>query len=490
MLYPPLVWPYFYASPDGVTWTEHALAPYLHDNLFSLDGQFAEVMMAFAEEGKNRTIRFSSDGQNWTQPVDLPLVYTSTLGDGYIPSTPVLSDAIYVNGKYVLVGSPLSYSGVMVTSTNSSDWTLAAGGASNLVHLALGNGKIVAVGSAIPNPGSATLKGNPAPILVSTNGISFAPAPLASTQALACVSFNGTNFVAVGRNGALQRSTNGLQWVVRSAATSSDLASVCYGTNVWVAVGVGGTIVTSPDGLVWALRSSGTSLNLYAVNYQGGRFVAVGEQGTVLTSPDGINWTGQFADTLNALFRIVWGNGRYVAVGDSGVTLTSLDGEIWTAPVSATTNKLYGLSYGNGQFLAVGVLPTAVFGTFDNLSVMLTSYDGVDWSPVALPSYQTFTASAFSSSSNTFWIAGDGAAILESGTVTGQPTMNGEFVGGLFEMTVKGMSGQAFRIQVCTNLAGNTWVDKAAISNSSPVEHWVDPDPVNSSARLYRTVSP
>jgi len=480
---------FVYSSTDGVSWSQESeVSPfYIHYSLFTVNNQFAQVFAA--QNAPYQSIRLSANGQVWTDPIELPLAHAQGAGDGLV-NTPVISATIFAYGKYFLGGYASTYSGFMFTSTNMTNWTKVTSGLESFTTRMAGNSDImVAVGSAGPNPGAATLSGSPAAILVCTNGNSFSVAPLASTQALAGVSYNGTNFVAVGRSGALQRSTNGTHWIVRPSGSSADLASVCYGTNIWVAVGVGGTIVTSPDGLVWTLRTSGTSLNLYDVAFHAGSFVTVGEQGTVLTSPDGINWTGQYADTLNALLRVVWGNGRYVAVGNEGTVLTSLNGETWTTQTALTTNRLIGLSYGNGQFLAVGTPSTSInYGTVDTLNQLFSSSDGVTWDSVFSPLYQNCVATTFAA--NTFWVGGDRGAILQSDTVTGQPMLSGKVLGGSYQLTIKGISGQNWRIQVCTNFSGDVWWDKASITNCQPVENWTDTSSVNSPVKFYRVLSP
>lgn len=486
---PAIAIPYFFISPDGITWAQSAAsATAYHDRLFSLNNQFAEVMET-SQTSANRSIRFSSDGQTWTTPAELPVPYYDAMA-GYM-SGAAMADAAFANGRYVLVGLVGRTAGLITFSTDGVNWPLVTSGVANLhAQLAWGNSMIVAVGSAFPSTGSATLGGSPAAILICTNGLSFVPAPVASTQALASVAFHSSNFVAVGRNGALQRSTNGTHWTVRPSASSSDLASVCYGSNIWVAVGVGGTVVTSPDGLVWTLRTSGTSINLYGVTFHSGKFVAVGEQGTVLTSPDGINWTGQFADTLNALFRVASGNGRFVAVGNGGTVVTSPNGETWTTQTPPTTWSLYGLSFGNGQFLALGTPSASInFGVLDNENVILRSYDGVDWDPLEAPSYHRYTAAMFAT--NTFWIAGYDGTVLESDPVTGQPLLAARFLtNGLYELTIKGRSAQDYRVQACTNLNDEAWHDVYAVSNSQPVEKWTDAASAAAPVRFYRIVSP
>lgn len=480
---------FVYSSADGVSWVaETDVTPlYIHYSLFTLNNQFAQVIAV--QNASNQSIRLSPDGRVWTDPIELPLAHAQGAGDGLV-NTPVISAAIFAAGKYFLAGSANTYSGLLFTSTNLTNWSKVINGLESFTTRMAGNQDImVAVGSAAPSPGTATLGGSPAPILICTNGTSFSVAPLASTQALAGVSFNGTNFIAVGRSGALQSSTNGMHWIVRPSGTASDLASVCYGTNLWVAVGVGGTIVTSPDGLVWTLRSSGTSLNLYDVAFHAGNFVAVGEQGTVLTSPDGLNWTGQYADTLNALLRVTWGNGRYVAIGNAGTVLTSPNGETWTPRPGPTTNQLLGLSYGNGQFLAVGTLSTSInSGAVDTLNQLFSSADGVTWDPVFSPLYQYCVATTFAA--NTFWVGGDRGALLQSDIVTGQPRLSGTVLGGSYQLTIKGISGQNWRIQTCTNVSGNVWWDTAAITNCQPVENWIDTAPIDSRVKFYRVLAP
>ncbi len=126
---------------------------------------------------------------------------------------------------------------------------------------------------------------------------------------------------------------------------------------------------------------------LHAAVFAGGQFVAVGNGGTVATSPDGFNWKYHSigpiygADAGYVLYGLAYGNGRLVAVGYGfslqggfGVILTSTDGVQWT-PQACPSDivHLNTVVYGGGGFVAGG----RVGG---HAGAILISPDGVAWS--------------------------------------------------------------------------------------------------------------
>lgn len=454
---------YIYTSTDGTNWVQGPALP-LQPSCNSL----AFVNNQFFETDRHPTqINISADGQTWT---------AIGFSQDYF-----LNDIAHGTSNYVLVGDM----GLIMTSPEGTNWTTVSTGAQNrFVSLAAGQGTVVAVGSALPDP-----LGFITPIVVSTNGLSFEPTN-AGTQSLTSVAFGVSNFVTVGLGGALQRSTDAKAtvWSVRPSGTSSDLSSVCFGNGLWVAVGKSGAIITSPNTLTWALRTSGTSQNLFGVAYGNGLYVAVGIQGTVLTSPEGINWTPQFADTLAALNRVAYGNGQFVAVGTSGAVVTSTDGSTWVTQSSGATAPLFDVAYGAGQFVAVGA-PFPLGYVDVNNNVILHSYDGATWLAVSPPTDWDIEAVSFNS--GTFWLSGGNGTIIQSDPIAAQPWLSGRMLPNTnsFELTVNYVAGNSFRIQVSTN-EDATWADAITVTNCPPVQIWTDTNAAVSASRFYRVVSP
>jgi hypothetical protein len=241
-----------------------------------------------------------------------------------------------------------------------------------------------------------------------------------SVATLNAVSWNGTQYVAVGSGGIVETSPDGVTWTNRGSAvsmpmTATYLRSITWQGGRYLAVGVNGgayictgmqvcpTLVTAPseiiltstDGISWTssiatnsgfVAPSGSELT--NILWTGGRFVAVGdivigstldgnESGSIVTSPDGMNWTAQTtllpanasATAFNALDGVAYSGSLYVAVGANGAVYTSTDSNSWTMQATGTANTLGSVVWSGTQFIAVGQNGT-----------IISSPDGVSWS--------------------------------------------------------------------------------------------------------------
>ena len=115
------------------------------------------------------------------------------------------------------------------------------------------------------------------------------------------ITSNGSRFVAVGSeidtsfvssptgiryDGVIYRSSDGDHWTERSGPTLRQLYGVTWNGSQFVAVGDAGAIVHSSDGRNWnAAGDRSTPNTLYDVTSNGSRFVAVGDAGTIVVSP-------------------------------------------------------------------------------------------------------------------------------------------------------------------------------------------------------------
>ncbi len=211
-----------------------------------------------------------------------------------------------------------------------------------------------------------------------------------TTNNLRSVTWTGTQLVAVGDLGTILTSSDGATWTMRSSpvtnSSTSNLLSVIWTGSQIVTVGTFGTILTSPDGITWTLQTSNIIDNpvshLYSVTWTGSQLVAVGTFGTVVTSPDGVTWKEQYNITPQHL-RAVINAGAQIVTAGIGVTGTSSDGSAWTVKkLEPATDTLYSVTWTGTQFVAVG-------GNGTNSSpilvspnaVILTSADGVNWTP-------------------------------------------------------------------------------------------------------------
>ena len=141
----------------------------------------------------------------------------------------------------------------------------------------------------------------------------------------------------------------------------------------------------------WSVRSlpipTGSSACLRRVRWSGSLFVAVGARSdpvtgsmasTIMTSPDGATWTERDFGSAANLNDVVWTGNQFVAVGDQGAVLTSADGVVWSPqaipPILGA--MLNGVATSGARIIAVGSKAGAT------ASLMLSSTDGVGWAEV------------------------------------------------------------------------------------------------------------
>ena len=167
---------------------------------------------------------------------------------------------------------------------------------------------------------------------------------IGTTQLLFAVAWSGSQFVAVGYDGAILTSPDGHAWTSQDTGTTQSLSGIVWSGSQFVAVG-GATILTSPDGHTWTSQDNGNSVLLSGIAWSGSQFVAVGSNGTILISPDGKTWISQDAGTTQDLSRGAWSGSRFVVVGNAGTILISPDGHAWTAQNTGTTQDLWGIAW-------------------------------------------------------------------------------------------------------------------------------------------------
>ncbi len=134
---------------------------------------------------------------------------------------------------------------------------------------------------------------------------------------------------------------------------------------------------------------------LYDMAWGGGRYVAVGRAGNIITSTNGLDWTTITLEVDCELRTVAWGNGQFVAAGYvyspvqstpysayvgpyfygiAGMILTSPDGMHWTPGAAPSAANLEDLAFGNGVFVLANN-----FGWPDFVHI---STDGRHWTPV------------------------------------------------------------------------------------------------------------
>jgi len=194
--------------------------------------------------------------------------------------------------------------------------------------------------------------------------------PAGFVSDLGAVTFQGSQFIALGTDGSLLTSPDGNTWTAAASVPSGGaggtrMNSIAFGlvsdAVVYVAVGNGGKIFTSANLMTWTpVAASGTTNHLYNVSSPNGLFVATGANGTLLTSADAITWTlpNSIPSTPNALLGATYGGtgsagAYYVVVGDAGTILTSTDGATWSLTPPPLPQDLRAIRFGT-RFVAVG----------------------------------------------------------------------------------------------------------------------------------------
>lgn len=366
-------------SPDAVNWTVRVQNTGATQPMYSVSwngSQFVAVGHYDATFGSGAAgVWTSVDGISWVQGT------INSLSSVYI-----LTDVIWGGGKFVTIGvkgdiftGAASYA--ILTSLNGISWSEQTvpqnsnDPTSTLSHISWNGTQYLAVGS-----------GNT--ILTSSDAFFWAlqDSSLSAQVYFNSIAWNGFQYLlAGGFQGQYFTldSLDGITWVGSELLIFSDFTDVEWTGTAFVAVGAGGIIATSQDGISWVKRASGTTADLVSVAWSGSLLVAVGNPdlvtgaATVLISLDGVNWTvtPQVPGTNIPLSDIAWGGSQFVALdGANGGVLTSLDGIVWTHRNTGTSVIYISIMWDGAQFIAVGDRDF-VSGT----ASIITSLDGINW---------------------------------------------------------------------------------------------------------------
>jgi len=379
------------------------------------------------------------------------------------PTNGDLNAVVFGHGLYVAAGAGGGNSGMILTSTDVTNWFKQSwtNSATRAIYgLAFGEGLFVAVTErsgvwTSPDGTNWVRRLFDAGSSSHLNGITFV---------------EGIGFVAVGSAGKVLASTNGMDWVTNTSPTTTSLNAITYGTNgsgegIFVAVGSSGLVLTSPDAVNWTLRNSGTTVSLKGVAYAPGvGFAAVGSSSGVswiTASPDGETWTAGLPAVGNEDWAgITYAPGMFVAAGHYGGTMSSPDG----TPASWVSQTSYGWTdYNNAGAWSGNQIVVANLGG----SVVLSA-DGVHWL-YRLTGYPV-NLRCIAYGAGLFVAGGDGGTILTSadeGTNWVQQsspvgtTLNGmAFVNNLF-MAV-GASGV-----ILTSPDGTNWMQQTSFASAT-----------------------
>ena len=204
----------------------------------------------------------------------------------------------------------------------------------------------------------------------------------------AAIVWDGSTYLGasgIGSNySAIIRSADAAEWEIQKLASSDLLASdIVYQGNVYLMTTktADAPIFRSLDGLVWSILTAPTNA-LNSIAYKDGAYVAVGEN--IISSSDSTSWAERYAFT-NGLTNELH--------GISAINANSFEGFI---------------AVGNGQ------TTTLIDGTFQevNVNLVLTSPNGLSWSPATSVSRKGFNSTA--TDGNVIVAVGDDGVIYNS----------------------------------------------------------------------------
>ncbi len=192
----------------------------------------------------------------------------------------------------------------------------------------------------------------------SPDGLSWSPGVMPSEQDWSGIAGSSERYVAVSR-GAVVESTDGITWTPVSGTPPGGANAVAWADGRWVAVGDGGVIMRSEDGVAWTVSNSAGLGNLLDVAHLDGTWVVSGFDGSDThfgTSTDGTTFVPGFIDDAE-LYNLGAGGGRFfLSDGDADSVnwYTSPDGVTWTLDSEPPAAVGYDGVDVDGELVAVG----------------------------------------------------------------------------------------------------------------------------------------
>ena len=288
-------------------------------------------------------------------------------------TTQQLNGIAYANGRFVITTTDLDGAtkediGGLWTSTDGYAWTPFLTGSTDSANL---NTALYAANRWIA-------LGSGGVIVTSTDGTNWPRAASGITQSLYGSAARAGMIVAVGAGGKIITSPDGLAWTERPSGVTSDLRAVAFAQGTWIAAGLGGVILTSPDGTTWTRATSGITTALYAAAYVRGAFTVAGDNGVTLTSPTGTTWTAaSLGGNLSGAFALAASEEGAVLVGRNGEIYQPTGGTAWRRLTAGTTEARQAVIYAGGKFVSVGHHTDPI--TRAPLNPVQVSTDGITW---------------------------------------------------------------------------------------------------------------
>ena len=238
-------------------------------------------------------------------------------------------------------------------------------------------------------------------ILQSQNGEGWSSSVTSTNPFLLNVIWTGSQWIAVGYNGAVPAipvvltSPMGRVWSSQKVpAGVGAVFGVAGNSNQQIAVADSDkinkiAILKSCNGENWILENHPELKDisaLFGVAWNGSKWLAVGydfgtykgRNGVILQSDDGIHWNIVIRPDAEMLLYAAWSGESWAVVGvdknDKGVIFTSQDGVNWqSAQLPADVGCLYSVAWNGERWVAVGL------SGYKLGAVVLTSIDGINW---------------------------------------------------------------------------------------------------------------
>ena len=250
-------------------------------------------------ESLTHSIRFVNN-QVWSFSTGTPVKVSEDGGVTWVTKSPVaglgtvvsgspsLRDIAYGNGSYVIVGSLLGGTAIILHSTDGENWTRRTTTITNALT-SIAWSPVLNLFLAVGGAGFTAY---------SSDGLTWTTGLRAGTADHVKVEWGGDKFGIVNGSGnAIYRSTNGTTF---TAATVNAIPNndITYSPSLglWAVArttGAGTPVMTSPDLVTWTSRSVAnlaTTFSAFGVHWNGTRFVLATNGGGTASSTDGLTW--------------------------------------------------------------------------------------------------------------------------------------------------------------------------------------------------------
>lgn len=254
----------------------------------------------------------------------------------------------YLNNKFILHAENADF----LCSTNGNYWSqpitiTSIGGLSPMVY---GNGKYIVLGSLLSDSG-----------LYSSDGDRWYKMTLPVEGVWYSLCYANNKFIALDSNNHCGiYSTDGIIWTKfdLSVTVSGSFSNICYGNNKFV-VGCDNSnkILYSTDGITWSETTLSSSYSYYHLCFVDDKFILTTASSVILISNDGITWTTATLPVEDKWSNIYYCNNIIFILNSDGTKmLISLDkGSTWENVINAPSEfKINSLAYGNNKYILAG----------------------------------------------------------------------------------------------------------------------------------------